>query len=201
MNFLALQDEVISNRFDVGQRPQVKNWINYRYGRLWGLENWTFKYQISTLSVAGNASSVARGTIGDIVRIWDTTVSPGYAPMRPLRPEDLWDLGSQTQAGIPSDYTIVGNTIYFERPMNAARTFYVLSTLPFTALSADLDIPLIPTEFHSLLVSGATATGLMRENDPAAQAFEQDWTNGIQDLKSSYLTSLRTANDTYPGWP
>lgn len=201
MNFLGIQDEVISNRFDPGQRPQVKNWINYRYGRLWGMENWTFKYQITTLAVPGNASSVARGTIGDIVRIWDTTVAPGYAPMRPLRPEDLWDAGSTTQTGAPYDYTMVGNTIYFERPMNANRSFYVLSTLPFAALVNDSDIPLIPTEFHSLLSSGATATGLMRENDPAAQAFEQDWERGIQDLKAAYLTSLRTANDTYPDWP
>lgn len=201
MNFVSLQDEVLTNRFDPGQRPQAKNWINYRYGRLWGMENWSFKYQVTTLNVTSGATSIARGTIGDIVRIWDTTVSPGYAPMVPLRPEDMWDAGRQTTTGAPYDYTIVGTNIYFERPMDTTRSFYVLSTLPFTTLVNDTDIPLIPTEYHYLLVAGATAMGQARENDPSSTTMEQEWQNGITDMKATYLTSLRTAQDSYPDWP
>lgn len=201
MNFLDLQNEVLTNRFDSGQRPQAKNWINYRYARLWAQENWSFKYQIADITIAGGATSVARGTIGDVVRIWDSTVAPSYSGMLPMRAEDLWDVASSTSTGAPYDYTVIGNTIYFERPMDKSRTFKVLSTIPFTALSADGDIPQIPSEFHYILVSGATAMGLMRENDPAAAAFEQDWQSGIQDLRAGYLTNQRTAYDTYPDWP
>jgi hypothetical protein len=201
MNFLEIQNEVITNRFDASQRPQVKNWINFKYGRLWALENWTFKYQLTTLSVSSGATSIARGTVGDIIRIWDKTISPGYSGVLAVRPEDLWDVGSQTTTGAPYEFSVIGNTIYFERPMEQNRTFQVISTIPFTALINDGDNPLLPSEFHYLLVSGATAVGLTRENDPAATQFEQDWQNGIDDLKSAYLTSLRTANDSYPDWP
>src|SRR6266516_229214 len=99
MNYQQLQTEVLSNRFDSSQLPQAKNWINYRYGRLWAMEEWTFKYQVTTLNVSGGASSVAKGTIGDIVRLWDTTVAPTYSPMLPLRAEDLWDVARTTTAG------------------------------------------------------------------------------------------------------
>lgn len=201
MNFLELQNEVITNRFSNDQRPQVKNWLNYRYGRLWAMEDWSFKKQILPLSVSGNATSVAKGVHGDIIRIWDTTTAPGYAPMLSLRAEDLWDSGRSVTSGTPYDFTVVGNTIYFERPLDTNRSYWVLSTIPFTALANDSDTPLIPSEFHQLLVAGATAMGLMKENDPASQAFEQDWDNGIQDMKSAYLTSQRTAYDSYPDWP
>lgn len=201
MNFLNIQDETLSNRFNQGQRPNAKNWINYRYGRLWAMENWAFKYQVGTLSVAGGANSVARGTIGDVVKIWDSTIGPSYSPMLPLRPEDLWDVARTTQAGAAYDFTVVGDTIYFERPMDQNRTFYALSTIPFSPLVNDTDIPLIPAEFHEVLVSGATSHGLRLENDPAWQSFEQDWQAGIADMRAEYLTHMRTAFDTYPSWP
>jgi len=201
MNFQQIQDEVLTNRFDPGQRAQVKNWINYRYGRIWAMENWTFKYQVSTIAVSGGASSVAKGTLGDIVRIWDTTVTPSYSPMLPMRAEDMWDIARATQSGAPYDFTVVGSNIYFERPMDQNRSFYVLSTIPFTSLVNDGDVPLLPSEFHYLLVSGATAIGQMRENDPAAQQFEADWQQGIADMRSGYLTEQRTTWDIYPSWP
>lgn len=201
MNFLDIQNEVLTNRFDGSQRPQVKNWINFRYARLWALEQWPFKIQITDLSVSNGALSVAKGSIGDIQRIWDSTIAPAFLPMASTRAEDLWDYARSTSSGSPFEYTIVGNTIYFERPMDQNRTFKVLSSIPFTMLTADGDIPLIPTEFHYLLVSGATAMGLNRENDPASQQFEQDWNNGIADLRAGYLTNLRPAHDSYPPWP
>lgn len=201
MNFAQIQDEVLSNRFDQSQRPNAKNWINYRYGRLWSMENWSFKYQVGTLNVAGNATSVARGTIGDIVGLWDTTVAPSYAAMQPTRAEDLWNLFRSTQTGAPYNFTVVGDTIYFERPMDQARSFYVLSTIPFTALVNDGDTPLIPVEFHEVIVAGAASHGLRLEDDPAWQGFEQDWQSGIQDMRAGYLTHMRTAWDTYPDWP
>ena len=201
MNFLQIQDSVISNRFDPSQRPDAKDWINYRYGRLWAMEDWAFKRQVSTLNVSGNASSIARGTIGDIIAIWDTTVAPSYAGMLSMRPEDLWNTARSTVAGAPYNFTVVGNTIYFERPMDQNRSFYVLSTIPFTLLVNDSDTPLIPSEFHQVIVSGATSHGLRRENDPSWQSFEDDWNRGIQDMKADYMDIQRNAWDSYPDWP
>src|SRR6266705_2546347 len=190
MNYLDLQNEVLSDRFDESKRPNAKNWLNYRYGRLWGMEPWTFKQQLSTLNVSAGTSSVARGTIGMITALWDTTISPYYLPEMPLRAEDFHEVASLT-AGTPYNYVVIGDNIQFNRPMLVNRTFLVVNEAKFTALAADGDIPAIPTEYHLLLASGASSHGLRLENDPSWQAFEDEWSHGIDDMKKNYLTSVR----------
>lgn len=200
MNFLEIQNEVLSDRFSEAKRPNVKNWINYRYGRLWGMQDWSFKIQSTTLSVPINTTSVARGTIGTILKIWDSTVSPSFQPEGAVRPEQLYDF-SQTTSGTPYSFSVIGDNIVFDRPMGIARTFQVISEAKFIPLENDLDIPLIPSEYHLLLSSGAASHGLRLENDPSWQSFEDEWNKGIEDLKMNYLSSVRTYSDALPSWP
>lgn len=200
MDFAALQDEVLSDRFGVEKRDATKNWLNYRYGRLWGMEPWTFKNQISTLNVPMNTQSIARGTIGRISALWDSTLSPNYQGTMPLRPEDFYYFASLS-AGTPYNWTVIGDNIVFDRPMGSARTFTVVNEKPFTALVNDTDVPLIPSEYHLVLASGASSHGLRLENDPSWEAFENDWSQGIEDMKKNYLTPVLTFTDSYPDWP
>lgn len=200
MDFLDLQNEVLSDRFDESKRPNAKNWLNYRYGRLWGMEAWTFKYQVTNLTVTAGNSSASRGNIGTIVGLWNSSVSPYFSDNFPVRPEDLYDFSTLT-AGTPYNYTVIGDNIFFERPMLTDQTFKVISEQKFTALTNDTDIPLIPTEFHLVLASGAASHGLRLENDPSWQAFEDEWTRGIEDMRKNYLTSVRVYNDALPAWP
>jgi len=199
MTFLELQNEVLSDRFGSDKRPNAKNWLNYRYGRLWGMEPWTFKLAVSDIAVNLNASTYTLASGVRVIGLWDST-NTNFDVTSPIRPEDFYELASET-SGTPYNWTVVGNNIIFDRPMGQNRTFKLLSEVVFTPLSADGDIPAIPSEFHLVLASGAASHGLRLENDPSWESFEDDWQRGIADMKANYLTKVVTFGDTYPSWP
>lgn len=200
MTFLELQDDVLTGRFDSSKRSQVKNWINYRYGRLWGAEDWTFKYTLVTLPVTLGASTAALGTIRRPIALWDTSVSPSYTPIEASRPETFYDSAS-TASSTPVGFTVVGTNIVFNQPVSSARTYQLFGELGFTALSADADVPLIPSEFHLMLSHAAAAEGLKDQNDPFWQDKETAFQAAYADLKKGYLVNVRTFGGQYPSWP
>lgn len=200
MTFLELQDDVLTDRFDSSKRASVKTWINYRYGRLWGAEDWTFKYAVVPYSVSLNQSTVPLSTIQRPLAVWDTTISPSYQGMTADRPESFYN-GASRAASIPSRFTVVGTNLILDRPASRATTLQILGELAFVPLSADADVPLIPTEFHRMLASGAVAEGLRNRNDPFWQDKENEFQAAYQDMKRNYLSSVRTFSGIYPSWP
>jgi hypothetical protein len=199
MDFLALQNDVLSDRFSESKRANAKNWINYRYGRLWAAEDWTFKYALVSYNVALGASTIPLGTIQRPIALWDTTTSPSYTPIESSRPEIFYNDAS-TASSVPVGFTVVGSNIILNQPVSGARTYQVLGELGFVALAADGDTPLIPSEFHLILSHGATAEGLKDENDPSWQGKEADYDSAYQDLKKGYLVNVRTYGGSYPAW-
>ena len=137
--------------------------------------------------------------MGDIVTIQDNTQGLGYYRLEAYYPDEFHEHSVITQA-VPSAYTVIGDTIYFNSTLDSTRTFTVVSKIPFTPLSVDTDTPLIPEEFHYLLVMGAASEGLRSENDPSWQGFEDDYAQGVENMKSEYLSSSR-AWSHYPDWP
>lgn len=200
MTFKQLQDDVLLNKFDESMRPSVKNWINYRYGRVWASEDWTFKYALVTYNVALGATTIPLGTIQHPVALWDTSISPSYIPMAGSRPETFYNTAS-TAASTPVGFTVVGTNIILNQPVSQARNYQVFGELAFTALSADADVPLIPSEFHLMLSHGAAAEGLKDRNDPFWQDKDAAFQVGLEDLKKGYLVNVRTYGGYYPSWP
>lgn len=200
MTFKELQDFVLSDRFDETKRADAKIWLNHRYGRLWAMEPWTFKKSTATLSLSSGASSVALTGFQRIEGIWDASTSPNFDRMGAIRPEDFYSEKALTSS-IPEGFTIIGNTVYFDRTASGARSYQVLGELAFVPLSADGDVPLLPTEFHPTLAHGAISEGLRMEADPAWQGAEQDFVAGIADMRAGYLTQVRTYDDVFPAWP
>lgn len=195
MTFLEIQNEVLE-RFNGTTQARIKNWINFRYGRIWATAPWTFKRQWTNVTIPVGATSVSLTTEGDIISVWDSTysVSGTYSTFPSIRPEDAYN---QRAFG----YTVVGNTLYFPYPATRAYTLTVLSDKAFVPLANDGDIPLIPAEFHRLLVLGALSEGQRWEGDPAWQATEDEFRAGIEDMKQEYLTNVQTYSDSYPSWP
>jgi hypothetical protein len=200
MNFLDIQNAVLSDRFDEIKRAEAKTWINYRYGRVWSQFNWDFKLQTTPLAVSINTQVVSRAGIGDILSIQDASTGQYYTDIGPVRPEDFYSYARNTGSGLPYAFTVIGSNIYFDRPMDTNRTLTVVSYAPFTPLVEDDDVPLIPEEFHYVLVDGAAATGLAKENDPSGDIFEQNYKDGLSDMAKEYL-STGNAADAYPSWP
>jgi len=199
MNFLELQNEVISDRFDEGRRDSIKSWINYRYGRIWAAADWTFKLQTDLLSVDQGSQNISRGTRGDILSISDGTYGTGFDPMYAYRPEEFFDKSVQTAAR-PIGYTIIGDLIWFNAPLDVTRSYRVMSETKFVLLSADSDIPAIPEEFHYMLVHAAASEGLLKENDPSWQGEEQQYEAALDGMKEEYLSNA-VYYDHLPSWP
>ncbi len=201
MDFLAIQNAVKSDRFSESKRSDIKDWINARYGRVWAQEAWSFKRILVTSVFATNASSVTLATLGlqRIEAVWSGETN-AYGVMLADRLEDFHG-NVYTTAGKPYGFTVIGDTLLLDRPVSASTTLTILGEKKFAALAADADVPLIPTEFHYMLVHGAASEGLRLENDPTWQGFEQDYQANLVDMRSSYITSVRTYGDAYPAWP
>lgn len=200
MNFVELQDAALSDRFSESKRTDAKRWINYRYGRLWSKEPWTFKLAVASYTLGSGQSTVALGNFLRIVSVWDDTTTPGYSEMDAIRPQDLYDNATRT-SGTPIGFTVIGDNIRFLAPASSQRTYTVLGELKFQLLVDDSDEPLIPEEFHQVLVHGAISEGLRLENDPTWQAAEEDYKVGYEDMKGSYLTPVTNFMSSWPSWP
>lgn len=202
MTFKQLQDAVLTDRFSESKRSQVKDWINARYGRVWAREPWSFKLVVTPVTLAANATSVSKGNLQRVIRIWDgsTDRNGAYLNLEAIAPQDFYEYANQTSLGYPNDVTVVGGNIVADRKATTARTLYVLGEQKFVPLDADGDVPLIPAEFHYMLVHGAASEGLRIENDPTWQGFEQDFQGYYEDLKRAYLTEILGAVAHYPAW-
>lgn len=58
LTYRQLQDAVLE-RFNESTRPSAKEWINYVYGQIWGLEEWTFKPVTAPVSVTAGSQAVS----------------------------------------------------------------------------------------------------------------------------------------------
>lgn len=203
MNFLELQNFVLSDRFSESKRDEAKLWINSRYGRMWNVEPWTFKFATEAVTLDQGEFSAPLLYINRIYSVKQSTGSSYDEPILARRPEQAHGSGYiQTNLpGTPNSFTVVQNSLIFNRPASASLTFNVYGEQKFTPLSGDTDIPAIPEEFHVTLAHGAMSEGLRLEADPAWEGAEQDYQAGIDNMKKSYLTNAVTYYDSYPGWP
>lgn len=200
MTFLEIVNEVLFDRFKEARRASVKRYVNARYGRVWAQEAWTFKRVVASTTLAADASSVTLATLG-LQRVEAVFRSNGnlYYNIESLRPEDFYDWASLVNTS-PLAFTIYGDAIHFEHSPSSDETIYVIGEQKFIPLAADGDEPLIPEEFHMMLVHGAASEALRMENDPTWQGFEQDYQAYLNDLRMGYLTATRTYGDAYPAW-
>jgi len=200
VTFLDIVNEALFDRFSEARRASLKRYVNARYGRVWAQEPWTFKRIAVTTSVAANVSSVSMATLGlqRIEGVWRVQSGRNYN-MNPDRPEDFF-IWVNASGGTPYDFTVYGDSLRLDKSPSSTTSFVVLGEKAFTELVADADVPLIPAEFHMMLVHGAASEGLRMENDPTWQGFEQDYQAYMNDLKAGYLTAVRNYGDSYPAW-
>lgn len=200
MNFLESQNEILSDRFSESKRASAKRWYNHRYGRLWSQEPWSFKLGIVTFTLAAGQQTVSLGTLQRVHAFTNHTYAPSYTDLDAIRPEDYLNFISDT-GGVPYGFTIINNTIRFDRPYTTGGSFTAVGELKFVPLVGDAEVPLLPEEFHMAPVHGAISEGLRLENDPSWEAAEADFQSSIQDMRKSYLSQVLIPNDTAPAWP
>jgi hypothetical protein len=203
MTFLQLQDAVIGDRFDESDRTDVKTWINARYFWLWHLEKWSFRHANDTVTVTSGSNTIT-GIPTDFSRAVSILRSNGdplqyYAPRR-FR--SLYYDATNLAVGPPAAYTVESGTFYCGPYSNETKSDYMLTYIKaFTALSADGDVPALPSGAHLGLVFGAAATGRKNQSDPTWQGFETDFNSVIAVLRSDYLTDETDDDGSYPADP
>jgi hypothetical protein len=203
MTFKEIQDAVLDDRFSESKRARVKQDINYRYWRIWSQEAWTFKNGIFTFSLPAGTSTVTLASLGiqRLDTVWDaSTFSTSYGELLADRPEDFYKWASGV-GGRTASFTVVGDTIRFDRAPTVTTDFVAVGELLWEELVNDNDVPLLPAGSHKILVHGAVSEGLRTENDPTWQAAEQDFQAGLIDLQKGYLSAVRGYNDSWPSFP
>jgi len=191
----------MNDRFKEAQRSDVKNWINYRYGRVWAQEGWTFKTGVSTTTLPLSSNTISLSSLGfqRVYGIWDNSYGSYPIDIEALRPEDFYNWTS-TSSRSPVEYSVIGGNLVFDAPASSARSITVYGERSWTPLAADGDVPLFPAEFHFALVQGASAEGLRLQNDPTWRDFEDDFQRAIGEMKVGYLSAVRNYTDAYPAW-
>lgn len=200
MNFLEIVNEVLFDRFGEARRESIERYVNARYGRIWASEPWTFKrIAVSTSLTAGDSDkTLTELGLQRIEGVWRVQGNYNYNTNAD-RPEDFFQWVSAV-GGTPYDFSVYGDTLHFDKSPSSTTSFVVLGEKKFVPLAADGDIPLLPEEFHMMLVHGAASEALRMENDPTWQGFEQDYQAYLLDLKAGYLTAVRNYGDAYPAW-
>lgn len=193
VTFKQIVDAVISDRFAEGQRANAKNWVNHRLWWLWTLEQWRFKRATDDVTVTSGSQTVT-SLPTDMGRVISLVNAEG-APLRPIEDyRDFYSLYYDTvspSSGKPEAFTVVGSSILVGPQSDETSSAYkLLYHREFTELSADSDVPAIPTGAHFALVHGGAAEGLKLQNDPTWQSFEDDFQATIQILRSEYLVSI-----------
>jgi hypothetical protein len=186
--FKAIQDAVLSDRFEEPQRADAKNWINHRGGWIWTLEPWTFRSRTSTQTITGATLSAPAG-LGPVraVLLADGT------RLAYVEPALFFDRYTPATTGAsPEAYTVLGGVIFVAPGVTGTLAgVTVIDDAQWTMLVGDNDVPTLPAEFHFALVHGGSAEGLKLQNDPTWLAFEQDFQASIQAMRASYLEEQR----------
>lgn len=188
VNFLAIQNAVLSDRFKETQRSDAKNWINHRYGWIWTLEPWTFRKRSTAVTITNGQVVSPPAGLGPVRAL---ILSDGTR-LAYLEPTVFFDrYTGQSATATPDTYTVLAGTVYVGPTNSGSLSATLIDDQQVTMLNVDGDTPALPAEFHFALVHGGAAEGLKLQNDPTWLAFEQDFQASIQAMRASYLEESR----------
>lgn len=138
--------------------------INRHYRRIASLPGLQHLRDTTTTfpSVAGQAEYQI-GSVAKIHRIWDTSNKRYLLPMtmaqyRQMSPEAITDNQGTPTFWVWESYSgssTLKYDLYLYQTPSAVVTYTADITSVLTALSADADVPILPTDFHDLLFLGA----------------------------------------------
>jgi len=200
VNFLEIQNAVIADRFDQSDRGDIKNWINDCYDTIVSGEEWTFKTATDPVTVTANSSTVT-GLPSDLGVVLELARADG-TPLEYLTSAVFENTYyGITTTGIPQHYTLYGATVKVGPVSSETSTAYqLLYEKDQTPLSADADVPILPTGTHMALVYGAAAIGLMLREDPNGPGLEQKFDKRLAQMRRRYLVTHREKQRQSPAY-
>jgi hypothetical protein len=195
VNYSQLQQEVFDSGLgylnDAGNGLlRVQRWINQAYLEVCATDNWPFLETTLT-----TVAPVTISDLSEVLVVLDTD--------NDVRLEQA-DYDSVTELGL--DPTTMG-TAQFWYQANMTISLYPVSTanlsIRYIKTPAELasagDTPIIPTEFHDLIVLGAWRRGLLDDQDAGDFSLvKAEWNERVQMMRDKYLPRFRSQLVT--GW-
>lgn len=210
MTFLEIVKEAVlrSGLHDVGPASVVGQtdslylrfigWVKEEWESVQNMNsNWVWMEAVAEF--AFSAGSVTGASKGLSVRKWivdGASVSDGETSsfLAPVVYEDFrraYRVGSVTESR-PQHITERGDTLYFGPAPDKEYTATVRYCKQNQTLSADSDIPEMPSEFHRTLVAGALRRYAAFDDAPEIFTMATaEWRKGIDELSVSQLPPIR----------
>lgn len=200
LTFRDIQNAVIANGFNEGDRANVKTWIQFRHAWLWDAEEWTFRQGTATVTFTANSPDVA-GLPTDFnaaVVLYNQNGDP-VRPIKDFREfYNLYNPNLPTVTGPPEAFTVLDGQIVVG-PNGDGSTGFLVYDKSKPTLSADDDMTGLPDGYDLALVHGGKAEGFKLTNIPLAQNFDDDFTAAVNALRRNYLTGIRAAGSRQLG--
>src|SRR5438309_566715 len=112
MTFLQIRQAILTDRFDPSQDGDCKNWVNDAYGYIWGLEEWTFRYATSLVSVTTGSKTVGGlPTDLSVVRSFQRGDGTPLDSLDPVSFDRLYYDARTTWTGLPEAYKNVNGVL------------------------------------------------------------------------------------------
>ena len=186
MTYGEILDDVLDNplRFEADLRARAGRSVNLRYAHVWGLEDWTFRFATTTLDVpiGGGPLAPQAGDFGTPVYLWDAN----GGQLVYLNEDEFVNNYGQSAAGSAEAWTVMSGDIYLG-PAPASGTFTCYYRRRLSQMVDESEYPMLPPEFHLMLVHGGRAELLSVSDDPMTTLMEQQWERDIEAMKREYL--------------
>jgi hypothetical protein len=196
MNYTQLQQEVFDSGLgylnDAGTGLlRVQRWINQAYLEVCATDNWSF--------LETNLVTAAPVTISDLARVLvvlDTTNDVALEQSEYTSLLNGVALGDVTTTGLPQYWYLSGFTLSVFPVSTLSLSIRYIKTP--AELSSPGDTPVIPTEFHDLIVLGAWRRGLLDDQDAGDMALVKgEWNERVQMMREKYLPRFGSQLITY----
>lgn len=194
MNFAQLQQDVFDSGLsylnDAGNGLlRVQRWINQAYLEVAGLDSWSF--------LETDLTTVAPVTISDLSEILVVLDTDNDVRLEQADYGSITTLvDDPTTTGLASYWYQSGNTISVYPVSTAALQVRYIRTPAELASSGDT--PVIPAEFHDLIVLGAWRRGLLDDSDAGDfNAVKAEWNERMQMMREKYLPRFGSQLITY----
>lgn len=173
-----------------------KDYVNQRYRMVDAASPfWPWKETRTTsATITAGSRTVAIPTGFTVMSVFNYTATNKMEPLESgteaLR---LWP--DQTERGTPLNYRVFNDDIEVYPLPDVDTTLYVEYLASVTALSADGDTPVFPSQFHDMLTEGALADAYLDDGNVEQYRIHEGLFQGM--LKDLMVSLLDSRNERY----
>jgi len=197
MTYGQILDDVMDNplRFEPELRSRAGRAVNLRYAHVWGLEDWTFRFAYSDLTSSGNLLSPSAADFGTPVYLWDSNGNL----LCFLEPDEFTaNYPPGTGQGVAESWTIFAEQIILGPTPTSVGTYRSYYRRRLSPLVDESVYPMLPPEYHLMLVHGGRSELLSVSDDPATQMMQAEFERDIEAMRREYLIDAIGQPDYWP---